>query len=171
MKITIIPSDNFISIDGVALVFPFSAAPNIHAIQWDGASGAIETSNGSQHFSTDLADVQPFIDAYNAEAARLAAIVAPPPTPEQVVANLTSAVQAYLDTTARTRNYDGILSLCSYAASAHPKFGAEGLAGVAWRDAVWAACYSIMADVQAGTRAVPTAAQLLAEMPPMVWPA
>ncbi len=99
----------------------------------------------------------------------------PAPTPaevaDQIRADLTLAVQAHLDATAGTRNYDGILSLCSYAASTSPKFGLEGLAGVAWRDAVWAACYSIMAEVQAGTRAVPTADDLMAELPAMVWPA
>ncbi|MDP3134977.1 MAG: hypothetical protein Q8N17_01415, partial [Burkholderiaceae bacterium] len=78
MKITVIPSDSFISIDGAPLVFPFSAGAGIHAIQWNGASGTIETINGSQHVSTDLAAVQPFIDAYNAEVARLAAIVVTP---------------------------------------------------------------------------------------------
>lgn len=95
----------------------------------------------------------------------------PPPTADQVIASLTAAVQAHLDATARTRNYDGILSLCSYAASTNPKFGPEGLAGVAWRDAVWAACYAVLAAVQAGTRTTPTAAELLAELPAMAWPA
>lgn len=97
-------------------------------------------------------------------------LLAPAPTSEQIVAALTADVQTHLDATARTRNYDGILSLCSYAASTHPVFGPEGQAGVAWRDAVWAACYVIMADVQAETRAVPTAAELLAELPAMAWP-
>lgn len=94
----------------------------------------------------------------------------PPPSSEEIIANLTVAVQAFLDASARTRNYDGILSLCSYAASAHPKFGAEGLAGVAWRDAVWASCYAILADVQANNRPVPTPEALLAELPEIVWP-
>lgn len=95
----------------------------------------------------------------------------PPLTPDQIIASLTAVVQAHLDATARTRNYDGILSLCSYAASANPKFGPEGLAGVAWRDAVWASCYTILAEVQAGQRTVPTSDELLAELPAMAWPA
>lgn len=103
------------------------------------------------------------------EATEIPYTVVPRPA-EQIVFNLTNVVQAYLDATARTRNYDGILSLCSYASSSHPTFGAEGLAGVAWRDAVWASCYSILAEVQAEQRAVPTADALLAELPAMVWP-
>lgn len=106
MKITVIPSDSFISIDGVALVFPFNSAPNLHAIQWGGASGAIETTNGKQHVSTDMADVQPYIDAYNAEVARIAAIVATPLPLADVKAAKLREIEAardaatYLDVTA-----------------------------------------------------------------------
>lgn len=95
----------------------------------------------------------------------------PPPTPEQIIANMTAAVQQHLDVKARERNYDGILSLCTYAASPNSKFAAEGQAGVEWRDAVWAKCYEILADVQAGTRPAPTAEQLIAELPGFTWPA
>lgn len=94
-----------------------------------------------------------------------------PPTPAQIIAALIKAVQDHLDATARIRNYDGILSLCSYATSTNPKFGPEGRAGVAFRDDVWASCYATLADVQAGNRATPTEEQLLAELPAMVWPA
>lgn len=95
----------------------------------------------------------------------------PPPTPDQIIAGMTSAVQSHLDAKARERNYDGILSLCTYATSVIPKFAAEGQAGVEWRDAVWAKCYEILADVQAGTRPTPTAEQLIAELPGFTWPA
>jgi hypothetical protein len=84
---------------------------------------------------------------------------------------LTTAMQAHLDDSARTRGYDGILSLCSYAASAHPKFAAEARAGVAWRDAVWAKGYEIQAAVLAGTRPMPTIAEVMAELPALEWPA
>jgi len=94
----------------------------------------------------------------------------PAPTEEQIVASMTAEVQAHLDSEARTRNYDGILSLCTYATSKNPKFAAEGQAGVEWRDAVWAKCYAILADVQVALRPAPTVEQLIAELPAMVWP-
>jgi hypothetical protein len=91
----------------------------------------------------------------------------PPPaqTPEQIIAVLTAAVQSHLDDGARARGYDGILSAASYAGDAHPPFNIEGVAFRDWRGSVWAACYSIMADVQIGTRPVPTSDELIAALP------
>jgi len=63
---------------------------------------------------------------------------------------IVAATQQRLDDFARTRNYDGILSACTYAASAVPQFAAEGQASVALRDATWAALYAILNNVQAG---------------------
>lgn len=105
----------------------------------------------------------------------------PGPTPEElaaaaaaeqqrIIAELTAVVQNHLDTTARQRNYDGILSACTYATSANTQFAAEGQACVQWRDACWFTCYGVMNAVRVGGRAIPTAAELLAELPPMVWP-
>jgi hypothetical protein len=87
------------------------------------------------------------------------------------VAEYTAAIQAMLDTKARERNYDGILSACTYATSTVPRFQAEGQACVAWRDAVWSTAYDLMAQVEAGQLAQPTLAGLLALLPPMAWPA
>jgi polysaccharide pyruvyl transferase WcaK-like protein len=84
-----------------------------------------------------------------------------------VVSRLSGLVQSHLDAAAIASGYDNIVSACSYAGAANP-FQAEGAAFVAWRGAVWGSCYAIMADVVAGNRPVPTASELLAELPALV---
>lgn len=82
---------------------------------------------------------------------------------------LENVVQKHLDDTVKVRGYDGIMSACTYANSSNAVFKAEGLAAVAWRDAVWSYCYTVLAAVQSGTRAIPTEAELIAGLPVMVW--
>jgi len=86
---------------------------------------------------------------------------------ERMIKEYTTTVQSYLDTTAQEHGYDNILSLCTYATSAIPKFKLEGQAGVYFRDAVWSNCYEILADVQAGTREVPE--DIISELPVINW--
>lgn len=77
MKISIIPADKTIVIDGVALVFDFPIfSTKVHAIQWNGTSGNIEYTKGAATWFDNIAIVEPFIEAYNAEKARLDAIAA-----------------------------------------------------------------------------------------------
>lgn len=73
MQITVVPEDRLIVKDGVPLVFDFPVDACIHAISWYGGSGDIERNTGG---STPCAvtDAQPFIDLYDAEIARLAAV-------------------------------------------------------------------------------------------------
>lgn len=83
------------------------------------------------------------------------------------------AVQHLLDSTAQQRNYDNILSACTYANSSVAKFKAEGLACLAWRDQVWAQCYASLAAVQAGQAgqmAQPSVAAFVASLPQLTWP-
>ena len=90
----------------------------------------------------------------------------PVKTPEQITAELTAAVQSHLDSAARAAGYDDIKAACTYADEpAVPQFQAEGQAFRAWRSLVWAKCYEIMADVLARSRAVPTADELIGELP------
>lgn len=84
--------------------------------------------------------------------------------------NLQNAVQDRLDSFARTRNYDGVLSCCSYATSTNTKFQQEAQYCVQARDAHWAACYTILQEFEAGTRAIPTVEELLSLMPALQWP-
>ena len=85
---------------------------------------------------------------------------------------IVTATQKRLDDFARTRNYDGILSACTYATSAVPKFAAEGQYAVQARDATWATLYTILAEVEAGTRPVPSGyADIEPDLPALAWPA
>lgn len=99
-------------------------------------------------------------------------LVDPPPlTDEQVAGNLSDAVQRFLDAAARAQGYDDIRSAVTYADEpAVPKFQAEGQALRAWRSLVWARCYEVLDAVKAGSRAVPTEAELIGELPALVMP-
>lgn len=84
---------------------------------------------------------------------------------------IVDATQNRLDDFARTRNYDGILSACTYAASTVAKFAAEGQYCVNARDSTWSALYTVLAEVQAGTRAMPAGyADIEPSLPALEWP-
>lgn len=98
---------------------------------------------------------------------------APPPvkSPDQLQKEVIDAAQQRLDTFAKSRGYDGILSLCTYATSSYPKFQAEGQYGVTARDGTWSKLYEILLAVQDGTRPVPSGyAEIEPELPALVWP-
>lgn len=79
--------------------------------------------------------------------------------------------QQRLDTWAKERNYDGILSLCTYATSSNSRFAIEGQRGVDNRDATWSKLYQILADVESGIRPVPNGyVDIESELPELVWP-
>lgn len=98
------------------------------------------------------------------------------PAPEDVAARvqaeIVAATQLRLDTFAQSRNYDGILSACTYATSSVPKFAAEGQYCVDARDATWATLYTILGEVLAQTRPMPTGfADIAGDLPTLAWPA
>lgn len=83
---------------------------------------------------------------------------------------IVSRTQERLDNFARTKNYDGILSAATYAGSTNPTFQAEGQRAVNLRDATWATLYTILGEVQAGTRAVPSGFEAIEpELPILSW--
>lgn len=115
-------------------------------------------------------------DGYDDDSKRYL-IINPPepehvPTQEEIEARiqkqLTDAVQHVLDTKAQELNYDSCLSVCSYIDTGVPKFDTEGKAFRAWRSAVWAKGYEILAQVQSGEREIPNEEDLLAELPELV---
>ena len=103
---------------------------------------------------------------------RFQIVAIPEPTQEELQARiqkqLTDAVQRVLDNKAQELNYDSCLSVCSYIDTGVSRFDAEGKAFRAWRSAVWAKGYEILAQVQAGEREIPTEAELIGELPELV---
>lgn len=87
-----------------------------------------------------------------------------------LIRRMSGAIQKHLDTKAQEYSYDGILSASSYAGSKHAKFGREGRAFADWRDACWDYGYKVLADVEAGTRPMPTAEVLVNELPTFTIP-
>ena len=84
---------------------------------------------------------------------------------------LIDAVQQHMDAAAKALGYDDIKSAVTYAEEPSvPKFQQEGQAFRAWRSQCWAAGYVVLSQVEAGQRPVPTAAELIAELPELVLP-
>ncbi len=95
----------------------------------------------------------------------------PPKSMQQIILEVSSNVQQRLDDFAKTRNYDGILSACTYATSNIQKFKDEGQYCVNSRDATWAKLYEIMHEVETGVRPIPTSYQEIEpELPELIWP-
>jgi len=125
--------------------------------------------NGGVHFLEDVSFAH-LLPEGNVEITDAEALRAATRSTSEIIADYIAAIQKRLDDFAHTRNYDGILSAATYAASAVPKFKAEGQYATAARDATWAKGYEILAEVEAGTRAAPTLDELAAELPALAWP-
>lgn len=101
-------------------------------------------------------------------------LTAPPPpvkTQEQIQTEIVAATQARLDAFARTRGYDDIKSASDYANCSVQKFSVEGIYCRDARAETWNKLYQILAEVQAGTRPMPSEyADISAELPALQWP-
>lgn len=92
------------------------------------------------------------------------------PGADQIVLDLTNALEDHYDAVARSRRYDSRYT-CALRAGYVSYFQPEGLAFAQWMDGCNAQSYQIMIEVQAGQRPIPTAVELIALMDQMVWPA
>jgi hypothetical protein len=80
-------------------------------------------------------------------------------------------VQQRLDEFAQTRNYDNILSLCSYATDSDLLFRKEGEFGVEIRSQTWRKCYQILDEIESGTRVITEGyTEIEQELPATQWP-
>lgn len=97
--------------------------------------------------------------------------LSPPPTPLPTLADFDAALTAHLDATAQSRRYDNRIT-CMVRAGFPGPYQAEGAAFATWCDTCNSIAYTLMAEVQAGTRPLPETTQaLIDELPLMVWPA
>lgn len=74
--VTVVPADNLVIVNGEALVFPFDAPANLHALQWRGVTGHTEWTDGpNQKLAAADYDgqVAPFVALWEMEKARLTA--------------------------------------------------------------------------------------------------
>lgn len=98
----------------------------------------------------------------------------PPEPPEPAPPSLYDyrlAIQSHVDATAQARSYDSGITCASYLGSTNPAWAAEAAAFVAWRDAVWGYAYTELAKVESGARPQPSVAEIVVELPAIVWPA
>jgi hypothetical protein len=80
-------------------------------------------------------------------------------------------VQQRLDTFARTKQYDGIMSAVSYLNSTDAQFKLEAEYCLSIRDATWRRLYDLMAEVESGQRPMPQRYEDIAgDLPVLEWP-
>lgn len=78
-RVTVVPADKLMIVDGLALTFNFSAPKGMHALQWDGKQGHIEWQGSDDeppHNEPLAADsyagqVAPYVELWEEEKARL----------------------------------------------------------------------------------------------------
>ncbi|WP_369916547.1 hypothetical protein AB8810_11180 [Xanthomonas sp. NCPPB 3005] len=86
------------------------------------------------------------------------------------VAETKARIGAWLDSVVQARGYDNIVSCASYAASTNTQFQAEAVAAIAWRDAVYAMGYEILANTPAGVETPEDVMALLPQPETFGWP-
>jgi hypothetical protein len=91
-----------------------------------------------------------------------------PPTLTQ--SDYEAAIDRNLANVAAERGYKSEASILSYLNSSNAAWAEEAKAYTLWRDAVWAAAYAVLADVQSGHIKAPSPNELLSNLPAISWP-
>ena len=81
-----------------------------------------------------------------------------------------AAIQVHVDALAQAKGYADGRGLVTYATSSVAQWAGEAQAFIAWRDAVWLYAYAEMNKVNTGQRPKPTVAEIVSELPALVWP-
>ncbi len=96
-RVTIVPADSLVIVDGRGLNVSLTLPGHVHAIQWDGRTGWVEHNDGTPNTPVTQTEydvlVVPALAAW--ESARAAADAPPPPlTLEQAKATKLAAIRA-----------------------------------------------------------------------------
>lgn len=153
---------------------------NIHTLRWvDAAHTMIDligthpvygeipfgaSPNDGEAHGRDI-----FARAVAGEFGPIAEYVAPVKTPEEIQRDLTAALDKHIDAIAKAKGYDNRITCAMRAGYVNP-WQAECIAFGQWMDQCYAIAIGILGEVAAQTRPVPTAEELIAELPAMVWP-
>ena len=82
-----------------------------------------------------------------------------------------AGVQMRLDRFARTRNYDSILSACTYATDTNQNFAGDGQYCVLKRGETWTKMFEIIDEIQNDIRPIPSSFfDIESELPALEWP-
>lgn len=178
-KLTIIPSDLAVYVDGVALTeLDLSSAmlpDNVHALQWvqnmDIPQGWIEFKQ-ELNLPNEMIEELPqwALTCLSIWEAKMDEINNPPdiPTPELTQQDFINAIKLFLNETAIGRSYESEYSIASYVNSTNLTWKADAETYIAWRDTVWAYAYAILDSIQHGAP-VPTINDFIAAAPQINW--
>jgi hypothetical protein len=93
----------------------------------------------------------------------------PQPTIEEQLKHLSSVVRMHMHTKVQEKDYDNIISACSYISSTNDQFREEAQKCIEWRDNVWEMFHAITQDVHSRLIEVPTEEDLIKMLPELIW--
>jgi hypothetical protein len=91
-------------------------------------------------------------------------------TSAQIANELEQAVDQHIESVAHADRWDSRITCAMRAGYPNP-WQNKAIAFGQWMDTCYAHCIQVHSDVVAGLRSAPTDAELIAELPVMVWPA
>lgn len=89
---------------------------------------------------------------------------------EPTVEDYATAVQNFVDTIAKAREFNDGVTAATYLTSTIPQWRADAEVFVAWRDTVWAYSYGELDKVRSGVRQQPAIDAFINELPAIEWP-
>ena len=88
---------------------------------------------------------------------------------KKLITTYTQAMESYMDAKAGERGYDNRYTVSLRVNSPVEKFKLEGQVFMDWMDNCYVLGYQVLADVQNGTRPIPTVEEFLSELPELSW--